>query len=151
MSWNSSDNTKEARRLKAAGRRSVWITENGPCTKCNSSDQLEVDHRDASKKRFSVSSLWLLSPFNPMVIAELAKCQVLCHTCHVEKALLLHEHSHGESHYQTTLTDADVSEMRRIYALGGSTYAGIGRSYGIPDRSVARKMIIGKTWTHIPV
>lgn len=66
-------------------RRREWLEANGPCCKCGSSDRLEVDHIDPSQKQINPRALWSLSPQNPRRIAELAKCQVLCHECHKEK------------------------------------------------------------------
>jgi hypothetical protein len=58
---------------------------NGPCCKCGSWERLEVDHRNPEEKHLNPRALWSLSPQNPRRIAELAKCQVLCHECHKEK------------------------------------------------------------------
>ena len=66
-------------------RRTEWISEHGPCACCNSWGELEVDHIDKRKKKYPVSSLWSLSKNNPKRISELAKCQVLCKTCHLRK------------------------------------------------------------------
>jgi len=66
-----------------AARRSAWIEENGPCIKCGSSDKLEVDHIDPNEKVFNPTYVWRLCKEAREV--ELAKCQVLCHSCHVEK------------------------------------------------------------------
>lgn len=66
-------------------RRAQWITENGPCRKCGSSDRLEVDHIDRMAKTLMPARLWSLAPNNPLRVAELAKCQVLCHACHLAK------------------------------------------------------------------
>jgi 5-methylcytosine-specific restriction endonuclease McrA len=60
-------------------RRAAWLAENGPCVRCGSTDQLEVDHRDRREKVMQTRALWSLAPTNPARIAELAKCQVLCH------------------------------------------------------------------------
>lgn len=67
-------------------RREEWLKENGPCVKCNSWENLEIDHVDPKTKLYSVSSLWSLSPTNPKRVNELAKCQVLCSPCHKEKS-----------------------------------------------------------------
>ena len=66
-------------------RRQEWIDENGPCNRCGSSDDLEVDHIDKSKKLMPVSSVWSMAKTNPKRIIELAKCQVLCGSCHLRK------------------------------------------------------------------
>src|SRR6476620_8738222 len=66
-------------------RRAAWIAANGPCAQCGSTDRLEVDHRNPAEKEIPTRALWGMSPRNPKRIAELAKCQVLCHDCHKQK------------------------------------------------------------------
>lgn len=68
-----------------ARRRNAWIVENGPCAKCGSSDDLEVDHRDPAEKSMDPASIWSRS--EEARIAELAKCQVLCRECHQKKTI----------------------------------------------------------------
>lgn len=62
-------------------RRLKWIYENGPCKKCGSTEQLEVDHIDPSTK--VTHKVWTWSCERRK--NELAKCQVLCKSCHREK------------------------------------------------------------------
>ena len=64
-------------------RREAWLAENGPCVRCGSSEGLvEVDHVDPSEK---VSHrIWSGSAKRRE--SELAKCQVLCGACHLEKS-----------------------------------------------------------------
>ena len=69
----------------AQRRRQEWVDANGPCAVCGSDQDLEVDHIDRSLKEIAISQVWGMSPTNPKRINELAKCQVLCHECHVEK------------------------------------------------------------------
>jgi hypothetical protein len=55
----------------------------GKCVKCNSTDELEFDHIDPSKKSFNISSGYH-KPKEEME-NELLKCQLLCNKCHLEK------------------------------------------------------------------
>lgn len=64
-------------------RRQEWIDANGPCVKCGSSVDLEVDHIDRSQKTMNASAVW--SRREEIRLAELEKCQVLCAKCHQEK------------------------------------------------------------------
>jgi len=64
-----------------AERRFVWLNANGPCVKCGSDEDLEVDHIDPSLK--IDHKVWSWSDVRRS--AELAKCQVLCHKCHARK------------------------------------------------------------------
>lgn len=67
-----------------AKRRNDWLADKC-CVKCGSLENLEVDHIDRTAKKYPVASLWGMSLDNLNRIAELAKCQVLCHSCHIEK------------------------------------------------------------------
>ena len=70
--------------LKA--RRTEWIKQNGPCKMCGSWDNLEIDHIDPSLKKYDPTTLW--SRRKEFREEELAKCQVLCKSCHLQKTKL---------------------------------------------------------------
>jgi hypothetical protein len=76
---------REFQRQWMRRRRSEWIAANGPCAQCGSPDRLEADHRDRESKRFTASAIWSMSRRNPNRVAELAKLQVLCFSCHKAK------------------------------------------------------------------
>jgi hypothetical protein len=62
-------------------RRQEWLATQGACVRCGSWKKLEVDHIDPEQK---VSHrIWSLS--EKRRLAELEKCQVLCHGCHLKK------------------------------------------------------------------
>jgi len=79
-------------RAKITGhqRRQNWINENGPCVSCGSWYFLTIDHIDPSTKdrrlkgHGNAKRLWHLNKKDRLV--ELAKCQVLCKTCHDAKS-----------------------------------------------------------------
>lgn len=78
-------------------RRQAWLLANGPCWKCGSWDELEVDHVDPSLKESH--RIWSWGP--DKIKAELAKCQPLCHKCHAEKTAQSRRNAptvHGCSH-----------------------------------------------------
>lgn len=65
-------------------RREAWIAEQGGrCVHCGSDDRLEVDHIEPALKEIEIGALWAYS--DEVRERELAKCQVLCKTCHIEK------------------------------------------------------------------
>jgi hypothetical protein len=64
-------------------RRDEWIAEHGPCAQCGSWERPEVDHVDRATKTMEPAKIWSLSAAKRA--AELAKCQVLCEDCHLEK------------------------------------------------------------------
>jgi 5-methylcytosine-specific restriction endonuclease McrA len=80
---------KKQQELRAA-RRAAWIEANGPCKRCGSTQELEVDHidpatKDPRLKGPRAAAVWAWSEENRA--AELAKCQVLCSVCHLKKTV----------------------------------------------------------------
>ncbi len=70
---------------KAARNRSDWISKNGPCKHCGSTDNLQVDHIDPKTKDVNLSrKLFFVS--KQRMESELLKCQVLCKPCHHKKS-----------------------------------------------------------------
>jgi hypothetical protein len=61
-------------------RREEWLAAHGPCA-CGSRKRLEVDHKDPKNK--VDHKVWSWSKVRRD--AELSKCQVLCHECHLKK------------------------------------------------------------------
>jgi 5-methylcytosine-specific restriction endonuclease McrA len=70
-------------------RRELWVIENGPCQLCGSWENLEVDHRNREDK-FS-HRIW--SYTEEKRAEELAKCRVLCRSCHISR------HDDGEGRF----------------------------------------------------
>lgn len=65
----------------ARKRREDWLKENGPCVKCGSWDNLEIDHIDPATK--ITHNIWSWTEEKRKI--ELQKCQILCHSCHINK------------------------------------------------------------------
>jgi hypothetical protein len=89
-------------------RREEWIaSQGGCCVKCGSVDRLEIDHIDPSKKVVNAGELW--SRTASVSAIELAKCQVLCHECHLEKTFgqcgIKHGTTNGYKHYKCRCQD----------------------------------------------
>lgn len=63
--------------------RQEWFEENGPCQHCGTWENLEVDHINPETKLSHKIWTWR----EELRIAELEKCQVLCHDCHWEKTV----------------------------------------------------------------
>lgn len=57
----------------------------GICVDCGAADSLEFDHADASTKACDVSKL-MNGQRRERLLAELAKCVLRCHDCHVAKS-----------------------------------------------------------------
>lgn len=70
-------------------RRTEWMDANGPCALCGSRERLELDHIDPALKISHNVWSWAKERRE----AELAKCRVLCRTCHAKRHKL--ESTHG--------------------------------------------------------
>ena len=55
------------------------------CAQCGSREGLETDHVDPDQKSFNISRNMTVN--NPLVQAELDKCQLLCSECHLAKSM----------------------------------------------------------------
>ena len=58
----------------------------GKCVKCNSIENLQLDHVNPETKNFTVAKLW--NSKKEVFDLEISKCQLLCKKCHEEKTLL---------------------------------------------------------------
>jgi 5-methylcytosine-specific restriction endonuclease McrA len=98
MPYKDWEKQKAYQRERAARLRAEWIAANGPCARCGSDEDPEVDHVDPSTKVTHV--VWTWSRVRRE--AELAKCQVLCRRCHVEKTTAQREPrwQHGLTGYR---------------------------------------------------
>lgn len=105
------DARREYNRQWRTKRRQGWIDENGPCQKCGSTENLEVDHIDRKTKRISPTYLWSLSLTNPVRIEELLKCQVLCESCHQTKTTT-------EQSVPSKYTIEQITEVKRLILEG---------------------------------
>jgi len=105
---------REYQRQWVARRRAEFFADK-ECVKCGSTDRLELDHIDPEAK---VSHrIWSWSAARREV--EIAKCQVLCHECHLFKTVghLSVEIPHGTHtgfSYHGCKCD-DCREGQRIY------------------------------------
>lgn len=55
----------------------------GKCVQCGATENLEFDHIDPATKSFSIGSRTTAS--KERMMAEIKKCQLLCHACHEKK------------------------------------------------------------------
>lgn len=115
-------------------RRLKWLVENGPCIRCGSAEDLQVDHIDAGAK--VTHRVWSWS--NARRAAELAKCQVLCRSCHSRKTAESYEVSYGECHVRAKLTQIQVLVIKARYATGRETLRGLAREYGVVNSHIHR-------------
>lgn len=121
-------------------RRLGWIAEHGPCIDCGTWEHLEVDHVSA---RLKVSHrVW--SWREEKRRKELAKCVVRCHSCHVLKTLLQHEHPEGEGSANAKLSEPEVLAIR----ASEEPYRVLALRYGV-DHTLIYQIKKRKAWKHI--
>lgn len=68
---------RRARALKLLG---------GVCMSCGTGDDLEIDHKDPTLKKYTVAQFRTISEED--FLAEVAKCQLLCKEHHTEKSIV---------------------------------------------------------------
>jgi len=55
----------------------------GKCVECGCTESLEFDHIDPSTKSFNIAAGYTKP--KEVLLEEVAKCQLLCNKCHIEK------------------------------------------------------------------
>ena len=122
-------------------RRREWFDKNGPCAKCRSWNDLQIDHRDPATKINHRVWSWRQDRRD----AELAKCQVLCATCHNEKtkayfAILFS----GDGSHFAKLTSSNVADIR-ARAAERESFAELGVEFGVATNTI-RRIVSNKLW-----
>jgi len=117
----------------------------GKCVRCGSTDDLQVDHIEPSTKDLSLrakhsATFWSWSW--ERVLAELAKCQLLCRPCHQAK-------SAGEVPRGVKVATAKLDEDAvRYIRQSEMSHRALGREFGV-DEKVIRLVRLRKTWAHV--
>lgn len=86
MPYSDKDRQRQYQREWYAKRRAEFFADKA-CVVCNATEELELDHIDSFSKTCHKIWSWAKSRRE----AEIAKCQVLCHRCHVIKTQLAGE------------------------------------------------------------
>lgn len=134
---------REYQRRWLAQRRADFFADK-KCVKCGSTDRMELDHIDPATK--IANNIW--SWTESRRLSEIAKCQVLCHDCHIIKTRENHDKPCGERNGCAKLTDELVREIRLKYSQGEYTKRGLAREYGVDEKAV-RLLIANKTWFQV--
>jgi hypothetical protein len=71
-----------------------------------------------------------------------------CRACADTLAGAHGNHRRGDAHQHAKLTEADVREMRRLWAAGGITLQALGARFGV-TKSGANMVVYRRCWTHI--
>ena len=56
----------------------------GKCVECGCTEALEFDHIDPATKSFNIAAGYTKP--KEVLLAEVAKCQLLCNKCHIQKS-----------------------------------------------------------------
>ena len=128
-------------------KRRESFFEGKSCARCGSTERLELDHIDRSTKLLNPARLWSLSDSNPVKSTELAKCQVLCSDCHLEKTIAEKKAIVGSEVPVSKLTDKVVSEIK-LRLVAGERQVDLAREYNVNKRTV-NDIARGRSWTHI--
>lgn len=107
---------EDMRRYKrewAAARRREMLAILGPCAKCGSTARIEMDHVDPASKVAHRIQSWN----RDRRAEEMAKCQALCKSCHVEKTA----RERAMSRRGRLVTEAEARSIRSAYDDGVRT------------------------------
>src|SRR5579862_4435007 len=126
---------REKRRLQTETRRRNWFADKS-CLICGSTDNLEIDHIDPEIK----ITCEVFCRVEAFMLAELAKCQVLCRYHHKLKTRTFKENC-------TKLSLAEVLEIRRRLAAGVRV-AVIALKFAVSDRTI-RSIKHNKNWKDV--
>jgi len=86
-------------------RKQLLELAGGKCIACGSGEHLEFDHRDRATRLFNLSGKALDGKWE-VILAELAKCDLLCRNCHRTKTNANNEHGGGLNRISTHGTEA---------------------------------------------
>ena len=117
----------------------------GRCSRCQSTDRLEIDHVDRRTKTMDFQAMAMAS--HPKFLTELARCQLLCLGCHAEKS----KH-HGDLkrigayNGRAKLSEDDVRAIRTL-RHDGMSLGRIGKRFGVSKAQVL-KIERGASWAH---
>lgn len=126
MPYKDPEVQRAYQRERVARTRAEWLAENGPCKRCGTWDDLQVDHIDGSQK---VShNVWSWSKSRRE--AELDKCQVLCQDCHLEKSRENDEQPPATTHGTRTMYRYHGCRCAECRAWNAARVASIRARYG---------------------
>lgn len=126
MPYKSLKQQRAYQRRWIAKRREEWLRENGPCSSCGATNNLEIDHTDPTRK---VShNVWSWTKVRRD--RELKKCRVLCHGCHQNKTA-----QKLDGQYRLTFEQA---EEIRVLVADGLAKRAAARMYHVDEKQVRR-------------
>lgn len=116
------------------------------CFNCGSVDSLVLHHRNPEEKESH--KIWSWS--EKRRLAEIAKCDVLCESCHISIHKEMGSFGRvGEDCNFSNLYTSDVVEIKKRIS-NGETNIEIAKDFGVYPSTIS-KIRVGKTWKHIEV
>lgn len=143
MPYKNKDQQREYQRIWMSERRASYLRDKS-CVDCGSSTDLEIDHIEPDKK---VSHrIWSWS--KDRIEQELEKCVTRCSSCHKVKTFLNNEKPRGVDVGTSKLTEADIVNIRKLFASGSYTKRGLARQFDVDEKNI-RLILKGSIWKHI--
>lgn len=140
MPFKDPERQREYQREWVRSRRDSFFSDKA-CERCGSTNRLELDHRDPKTK---VShNIWSWS--DDRRSKEIAKCQVLCNSCHQDKSNK--EKVYGTNHGNCKLDEKQIIEIRLLHSLGEQR-KNIAAKFGISPPNVY-EIVHSRTWKHM--
>lgn len=118
----------------------------GKCAWCGSAEDLHFDHKDPKTKLFDIASG--LDRPRAQLLAEVAKCQLLCGPHHREKTLDDEPHSNHVRGERTGSARLRAEDVLAIRAARGVSPQVLADAYGV-SRWTVRTILERKSWRHI--
>lgn len=113
--------------------------ENGPCVKCGSWKDLEINHIESIFKE----THRICSYSKVKQELELAKCEVLCSDCH--KLVSATQKAKGERQGNSKLSEEDITMIRDMYDGVDYTYRSLASIFNV-NFTVIGKIIRNESW-----
>jgi 5-methylcytosine-specific restriction endonuclease McrA len=137
MPYKDLERQHEYQRQWLAERRAEWF--NGKCcVLCSSTEGLELDHLDPTKK--ISHRIWSWSAQRRE--AELAKCRILCRQCHKDKSSK--EKAKGEHNGKALLKAEDIPSIR----TSSESRKTLAERYGVDEETI-KSVRARRSWKHI--
>ena len=137
MPYKNKEKQKQYQREWVAKRKSDFFL-NKFCIKCGAKENLELDHIDPSKKLSH--RIWSWS--EQRRLDEIAKCQILCETCHGEKTKI------NRDGVTAKLSEEEVFEIFDLYKTQKYSFTELGKMYGV-NRKTITLICYNVTWRHL--
>lgn len=144
MPYKDPEAQRKYQREWVAARRTEYFQDKF-CETCSTVENLELDHVDPETK--VDNRIWSWSAARREI--ELAKCVVLCHDCHVAKSQangdLARNRLTGERSPAAKVTQAQVEQIRELYATGRYTYLQLAEMFHL-GRSTVGHIVTRYNW-----